>query len=662
MENIEDKFDQLCSAIRENSKDMEKIQSLIGELGKDINMLKDGFSPLHWAVRMERTDIVRLLLEVKDINLELPNKYNTTALMNAIKWDHNIEIVKLLLDKGANAKMQINGDTALYYATINGNIDYINTLLELGDLSNSDINAQTEDTEYTALIFAAENGCLDVVKALIRADAKVDIASKCDNTALIVAAKNGHLDVVKALIQAGAKVDIASQYDHTALIVAAKNGHLDVVEALIQADAKVDIASKYGNTALIVAAKNGHLDVVEALIRADAKVDIASKCGNTALIVAAKNGHLDVVKALIQADAEVDIASKCGNTALIVAAENGHLDVVKALIQADAKVDIASKCGNTALIVATENGHLDVVKALIQADAKVDIQDNTGYTALHSAIYGASNTDIDVIKSIEKAVKLNVEEHIRNVEHVTADADIEKETFNVEIYSNRYSASCTEKIVLQLDHNTKILKAPALDLATIHSDIYGAFHEDIGVIEDIEKAVKLNVGEHIRYVKHVTADADIEKETFNVKIYSSKYSASYTEKIVLQCNHKRSSKQYTKIVEALLEAGTDLDISNNENNTALDLATLWSKRSCRYTGTVSLMKDLISKRECNKSVEPIASEDLEQSIVQAKRPTSLATEVSSSASVNTTDSNQEQVRRAQHNKKSLDFLDLCFIC
>lgn len=58
-----------------------------------------------------------------------------------------------------------------------------------------------------ALHVAAENGSMDVVEELLKANAVVDcIVPSSQSTALLLCVSNGHLDVTRRLIDAGANV------------------------------------------------------------------------------------------------------------------------------------------------------------------------------------------------------------------------------------------------------------------------------------------------------------------------------------------------------------------------------------------------------------------------------------------------------------------------
>ena len=78
------------------------------------------------------------------------------------------------------------------------------------------------EDEYP-LIYAAENGDEDIVKALLQAGADVNQTDSHNNTALMQATENGHNKIVKLLIKNGADVDMENDYDETALSIAREN-------------------------------------------------------------------------------------------------------------------------------------------------------------------------------------------------------------------------------------------------------------------------------------------------------------------------------------------------------------------------------------------------------------------------------------------------------
>ncbi|MBL8152062.1 MAG: protein kinase, partial [Blastocatellia bacterium] len=88
----------------------------------------------------------------------------------------------------------------LLSAVSKGNLATIQNLIT----SSTNVNARTLFTKYTPLMEACEKGSLEIVDLLIRSGADVNLVNKDGNSALLIAAKQGYIDVVKKLVDAGA--------------------------------------------------------------------------------------------------------------------------------------------------------------------------------------------------------------------------------------------------------------------------------------------------------------------------------------------------------------------------------------------------------------------------------------------------------------------------
>jgi ankyrin repeat protein len=212
-----------------------------------------------------------------------------------------------------------------------------------------------DDKEFTALMWAANNGSIECVSALLAAGATVDMKAKDGATALIWAAYNGKTECVSALLAAGATVDLKSKYGDTALMRASMHSNMKYVSALLAAGATVDMRNKAGDTALMMAATYGSIECVSALLAAGATVDMMNKkdkVGGTALMKAARNGRIEFVCTLLAAGADVDMKNNNGKTALMWASIFGNIECVSALLAAGATVDMTNNNGETALDIA----------------------------------------------------------------------------------------------------------------------------------------------------------------------------------------------------------------------------------------------------------------------------------------------------------------------
>uniref|UniRef100_A0A670K310 Ankyrin repeat domain 17 n=1 Tax=Podarcis muralis TaxID=64176 RepID=A0A670K310_PODMU len=301
----EHKTDEMHTALMEACMDGHvEVARLLLDSGAQVNMPADSFeSPLTLAACGGHVELAALLIE-RGANLEEVNDEGYTPLMEAAREGHE-EMVALLLGQGAN------------------------------------INAQTEETQETALTLACCGGFLEVADFLIKAGADIELGC---STPLMEAAQEGHLELVKYLLAAGANVHATTATGDTALTYACENGHTDVADVLLQADAdleflisKLDSISPFpqehesegGRTPLMKAARAGHVCTVQFLISKGANVNrTTANNDHTVLSLACAGGHLSVVELLLAHGADPTHRLKDGSTMLIEAAKGGHTSVV----------------------------------------------------------------------------------------------------------------------------------------------------------------------------------------------------------------------------------------------------------------------------------------------------------------------------------------------
>lgn len=162
----------------------------------------DGTRPLCWAVRMNRGDIVKLLLEKgADVNAEEGD--DGTALDVAALSGH-ADLVRLLLSHGAAVNhMDHGGHTALMMSAMGAMVTEIPHFV-LQAIWNDDENEKTE-----ALTASLGHEYVAVMNLLLEAGAEADLqADDCGLTALMIAAVGGKVELVQTLLKHGVNVNI----------------------------------------------------------------------------------------------------------------------------------------------------------------------------------------------------------------------------------------------------------------------------------------------------------------------------------------------------------------------------------------------------------------------------------------------------------------------
>jgi ankyrin repeat protein len=189
---------------------------------------------------------------------------------------------------------------------------------------------------------AAGTGDVGRVQELIRQDPHVvNKQDKHGQTPLQFAAFNGHVEVVNALIAAGANVNQKEACDWTPLHAAAAHGHSDIVEMLLAHGAKASVNQQdiYGNTPLHDAASWGYSKVVELLLAHGASVNKQDNGGRTPLHMATWyivdiHNQLEVVRVLLAHGANPSITNTAGKSALEIAVCLGKDEIAEMLLDA----------------------------------------------------------------------------------------------------------------------------------------------------------------------------------------------------------------------------------------------------------------------------------------------------------------------------------------
>lgn len=225
---------------------------------------------------------------------------------------------------------------------------------------------ESKNVYNDSLLIASEKGDFKKVLKYIRYGADVNYRSPYDSiSALMYASQEGHLEIVKVLIYNGANPNARPYNGVTPLIAAATTNQVDVADYLIQHGANVDFKDNDSVSSLHLAAGYGYWVMADMLIFYDANINAATTDGATPLFTAAYSGDTALCNLLIGKGANLHKADNMGFSPLLVAAQEGHLQTIQLLIDKGAIISEETNAGLSILDIAINNNKKKVMDWLL---------------------------------------------------------------------------------------------------------------------------------------------------------------------------------------------------------------------------------------------------------------------------------------------------------
>lgn len=329
------------------------------------------------------------------------------------------EIVELLLDRGANPMLRDrqSGGTAMYRAIDNGCISVIRTMLRYDN-----VNLRCLDDDGRSLLHAASaSGQIEIVRLLKEKNLDPNALDKQGQTTLHGASRHGKFEAVKVLLELGANPAIKDNFGRTPSMVAWQYGHTQIMDIL---EGKATTAQESStsirnakNLPLWSLARLGLLDLIQEAFAAGKSEPPSREPGsdNTAIHCAIEVGKTDILRVLLQNDREsIDYVNRYLRTPLHVASVMGDFDAMTELIKFNAELDLKDIWGDTPLSLAQSREHWSVAIALIEQGSEIDKQRIDIKRTFFAAI---EENNVKVVKLL---LRLSADVLSRNVEGTTA--------------------------------------------------------------------------------------------------------------------------------------------------------------------------------------------------------------------------------------------------
>ena len=377
------------------------VRWLLQRPGIDVNACDStGVSALYTAVAHKAVDVVRLLLQHEaNVNTETSSGCTSLGLMTSSPECYHTEILKMLIEHGADVELATYGWTNLtvlhVLCTELDDDNWVENLISLG----CDVNAQTtrranlilnfrliEFSKVTAAHVASNKGHASSLRALLRNNADPNKTDEFGRSPLQLACFKGHSPCVEELVSNGCRINAqCSGNGPTALYLASELGHVQCVEALLRGGADPNVicsgSKQFGNklkqwtfrpdndvvgTTLHRAAKHGHNLCVEKLLSSGADPRKKNGQGLNPLHITCRQGRRQCVLPLLTV-CDVNALSNEKLQAIHYAAQHGSRSIVDILLDKGAVIDKRSVKHPHEL--ATQHGHTQLADHLCQFTA-----------------------------------------------------------------------------------------------------------------------------------------------------------------------------------------------------------------------------------------------------------------------------------------------------
>ncbi len=606
---LQDRDRQLIEAVR--AKNISTVRELLAE-GANPN-LKDGDETLLEIAKYDR--------EIRYALVEAGAWDNALHTEMVMALDYGVEVVKILIEKGADVNVQTFSGTPLSVAARKGDIEIVKILIEAG--------ADVDDK--APLNCALEGGHFQVALQLLASGASPNSTDTFHSTpAIALASAQGVTEVVKALVQAGADVNtevsritinqaqvqkqagealgnlfksleaLGGMFEKIENLEEADDPEATANEALAEMEAiksksfspqKVEAVQATNTSPLILAARCGHHETVATLLELGATPHHKDGEGLSAFDWATRNHDVRVLDALksfgivetpVSADEELLDAAIAGNTDLVIAALAKGANINTR----DARRNTKNK---TPLMLAALHNHAELVSILLRDGADPTLNDligeipfllsggyntdslveygyQTGRTALMFAVQEGHAAIVDLL--LEKTSDLNQRDGLG----LTA----------LMIASEKGHLEIAKRLVAEnADVNVVAKKNSALSIAI------DCKHEEIAkfLIESgADYQIKDDEGQTL------LMDAASQGSLLLVQLLLEKgldVNAKCNEgtALIFALNHYNSDEENIEVIEALLAAGADPNLGNYEKGNALTTSI--------YRGSIEVIAKLI---------------------------------------------------------------------
>ncbi|MEC8826435.1 MAG: ankyrin repeat domain-containing protein [Verrucomicrobiota bacterium] len=348
-----------------------------------------GFTPLLAAVRSGNESTIEFLMERNEVveNINAFTALEKETPLSAALRERDFELASMLIGAGAEVDVDIKrGRPFVIDAIEKQDAEMIDFLFSHG-----------ADVEYrgafpiSAFAVAASLDNFELMQRCLKEGAAVDTRGESGNPLLIEAVMEENPKKTRLLLENGADVNILcvenKRMELTALSHAFDQGSSIVENHLFEHGANANVNGVSGEPLIVQSIAENDLVAAQRFLEEGANPNVMNKDGCTPLAIAVAEEELNAVELLIEAGADPSLSGAGMESPLLLAIENGNIAIAHMLIVSGAKFDKQRMLArayserNTPLMSLLLNAGADPESTLWKTDERVfDIAVRDGST------------------------------------------------------------------------------------------------------------------------------------------------------------------------------------------------------------------------------------------------------------------------------------------
>jgi ankyrin repeat protein len=233
----------------------------------------------------------------------------------------------------------------------------------------------------TALMYAAANSPLNIVKECVEKGANIDLVDSFGNTAIMFAVLYDKTENAKYLLSINANIKVLNKNKESILHYAVAKNNIELIKILCENKCYLNTTNINGKTPLMYAvcskkiSISDKLNIIKILVESGADLEIKDKeYQNTALMCCFEEP--EIANYLIDIKADVYTSNIIGDTPILFAALFGKLELFERLHKMGFDLNKKNLQGNSAINFAVGNNHINILKYLLDNNANVNVFDS----------------------------------------------------------------------------------------------------------------------------------------------------------------------------------------------------------------------------------------------------------------------------------------------